>query len=132
MSEHPAQPAVESRERGQLGEGAWPLYSRAMIVGMIALVASLVLGYFARDDFSRFYFSYLVAWSFCLSIALGAIFFVLIQHLTRAGWSVSVRRMAGSIAATMPVLPALAAPILVAVILNRGALYRSARPNRAP
>jgi len=36
----------------------------------------------------------LVNWAFYLSLVLGALFFVLIQHLTRAGWSVVVRRMA--------------------------------------
>jgi len=38
-------------------------------------------------------FSYLTAFVFFLTIALGGFFFVLIQYLTRAGWSVAVRRV---------------------------------------
>ena len=35
--------------------------------------------------------------AFWLSVALGGLFFVLLQHLTRAGWSVVVRRIAEAI-----------------------------------
>ena len=38
--------------------------------------------------------SYLTSYMFYLSIALGGLFFTLLQHLVRAGWSVTVRRMA--------------------------------------
>ena len=38
--------------------------------------------------------SYLTSFMFYLSIALGGLFFVMLQHLVRAGWSVTVRRIA--------------------------------------
>jgi hypothetical protein len=43
-------------------------------------------------------FSYLVAYMFTLSLALGGLFFTLVQHITRAGWSVVVRRIAENLA----------------------------------
>lgn len=43
-------------------------------------------------------FSYLVAYMFVLSFALGGLFFVMVQHITRAGWSVVVRRIAENLA----------------------------------
>ncbi|NBX26073.1 MAG: quinol:cytochrome C oxidoreductase [Planctomycetes bacterium] len=42
--------------------------------------------------------AWLHAWLFATSISLGALFFVIIQHLTRAGWSVVVRRIAEALA----------------------------------
>jgi hypothetical protein len=45
--------------------------------------------------------AWLQAWLFATSIALGALFFVIIQHLTRAGWSVVVRRVAEAIASNL-------------------------------
>jgi hypothetical protein len=45
--------------------------------------------------------AWLQAWLFAVSLSLGALFFVIIQHLTRAGWSVVVRRVAECIAANL-------------------------------
>ena len=62
--------------------------------------------------FRRFFLGYLTAFGFALSIALGGLFFVLLQHVTRAGWSVAVRRVPEALAATLPVLGILSIPIL--------------------
>ena len=48
----------------------------------------------AAADFGRFQFAYLTGFVFAITVALGALFFVLIQHLTKAGWSVGPRRHA--------------------------------------
>ena len=61
----------------------------AGIVGVIGL-GGAAFGY--TTDAKRFAFSYLFAFLFFLTIAHGSIFFTLIQHLTSAGWSVTVRR----------------------------------------
>jgi len=58
----------------------------------LAGLCGIVLSFF--QDKSVLAHSYLTALVFVLSIPLGALFFVLIQHLTRAGWSVTVRRLA--------------------------------------
>jgi hypothetical protein len=78
-------------------------------VGLAALVVTLV-GWV--DSPRQFYFSYLVAWSFCLSLTLGALFFVLIQHLTRARWSVVIRRIPEALAWSFPLLAVLGIPLL--------------------
>ena len=45
-------------------------------------------------DPSRFIRGYLVGFFWTLTIALGALIFVILQHLTKAGWSVAPRRSA--------------------------------------
>jgi len=66
-----------------------------------------------RDDSTRQLYGYLFAFMSVLSIALGCLFFVIIQHLTRAGWSIVVRRIAEFGAATMPLLAVLFIPIAI-------------------
>ncbi len=78
-------------------------------LGIVGALGS-VLAYF--QDSKQFYFSYLTAYCFFLSIALGALFFVMIQHLSRAGWSVTIRRIAENLAANLPLLGLLLIPLL--------------------
>ncbi len=56
--------------------------------------------------------TYLVSFTYFLSLSLGALFFVLIQHVTRAGWSVVVRRIAEALAANVVVVALLAIPVV--------------------
>src|SRR5688500_6144780 len=101
MSTDPTIPAAATPEPEpedpirDFGRKTWPLYTAAKVAAAVGLATALLLG-FLKDglSFQRFYFGYLVAFAFFLSIALGSLFFVLIQHLTRAGWSVNVRRVA--------------------------------------
>lgn len=115
-------------EQLELGAGFRRAYTASLFVGGVGLAGAILVGYFSDPSFRRFYFAYLISFAFFLSISLGAIFFVLLQHLTRAGWSVGVRRIAETLAAAIPVLAALSAPIVLSVIMNRGDLYRWAQP----
>jgi hypothetical protein len=66
-----------------------------------------------KSDVSRSMYAYLFAYVTVLSIALGSLIFVLIQHATRAGWSILVRRIPEAAMATLPLLALLFAPIAV-------------------
>ncbi len=122
---------LNATEKLRLGEKATPIFGIAAVVGALGLVAAIVLGFFVEHGVRRFYHSYLVSFTFYVSIAIGALAFVLLQHVSRAGWSVSVRRIAETLAATLPVLGVLSLPILVAVMTGRvedPKLYRWAQP----
>ena len=62
----------------------------ALLVGLVSAALSF---YFYQQDHHRFFFSYLTSFFFFLTISLGGFFFVLSQHITRAGWSVVLRRI---------------------------------------
>ncbi len=64
-------------------------------------------------DAPQFYISYLIGWTFCLSVAVGGLFFVLIQHLTKAYWSVVIRRISEALIWSFPLLAVLSIPILL-------------------
>ena len=61
----------------------------------------------------HFYASYVLGYMGVLGICLGALFFTMVQHITRAGWSVVVRRVAENIAGVLPFMLLLFIPILV-------------------
>src|SRR5690606_20714832 len=82
------------------------------IAGIAALVTGLLISLLLGEGLRRFFFSYLTSFSYFLSIALGGLFFVLIHHATRAGWSVVVRRIAEFTAANSLLLAILFLPIL--------------------
>src|SRR5712691_13110786 len=60
----------------------------------------------------QFFFSLLVSFLIFLSLALGALFFVLIQYATQGGWGIVVRRIGETVFATVPVMAALFVPLL--------------------
>lgn len=92
---------------GHAWDSAWKIAAGVGAVGLLASGAG-----FASDK-ERFAFSYLFAFEVFLSVALGSIFFVLIQHLTSAGWSVTVRRTSEFFVTGMFAMIVLFAPIFV-------------------
>ena len=58
-----------------------------------------------------FYHAYLVAFLFYLTIALGSLFFVLTHHLARAGWSVTLRRLAEALSGNVVLMAILFVPL---------------------
>ena len=91
------------------------LPNKAMAVGGAFTLAAI--GYGFAVDLGHFYFSYLTAFMFWLSIALGALGFVIFHHAVRAGWSVVVRRLAEHFMTALPVLGLLFLPILVGLFV---------------
>ncbi len=84
--------------------------------GVAALAAGLGLALGREDGPTMFSASYLVSFCFFLSISLGALFFVALQHVVRAGWSVAVRRLAEILAANIALMAVLFLPILVPLV----------------
>ena len=81
----------------------------AGIVGILGLAGAAALGAGHR---TALLYSYLFAFAYFLTIAVGGLFFVLLHYLTRAGWSVVLRRLAECVMGTMPLFVVLAVPIL--------------------
>jgi hypothetical protein len=80
----------------------------AGVAGLVLLGVTVGLGVANGDHFQRFFHSYLVSICYWLSISLGAMFFVLIQPLTRSRWSPVIRRLAEILTGAFPVLLVLA------------------------
>jgi hypothetical protein len=78
-------------------------------------IGLLAAGAFVMGDKAHGLHSYLTSFMFYLSIALGGLFFVMLQHLTRAGWSVVVRRLAEGYMKNLILMALLFIPILMNV-----------------
>jgi hypothetical protein len=102
---------------GKLGTSGMLL---GAIVGFGGLAATLGLD--GLGGSGLFWKSYLFGFMVATAICLGALFFVLLQHITKAGWSVTVRRPAEAIAANLQWLWILFIPILVLVWTGKGAV----------
>ncbi|MFO0828054.1 MAG: hypothetical protein U0572_07875 [Phycisphaerales bacterium] len=86
-----------------LGDIGGSVQSGLGVIGAGALAVGILVGFNGWLDVSPTFFwrSYLVAFCFVLSMSLGGLFFVFVQHLTRAGWSVAVRRPAEVLASNL-------------------------------
>ncbi len=74
-----------------------PVFFLALGIGCLTYWSVL-----AQDNHSRAMFGYLFGFIVALSLPLGCLSFVLIQHLTRAGWSVAIRRLPETVISLMP------------------------------
>ena len=92
-------------------------------LGLVALVAAAIFGYLAEDHYRRFQFGYLTAWAFVFTIAVGALFFVLIHHLTRARWSTVLRRVAENVSLTFPLIGVLGLGFILPMLTKNDELY---------
>lgn len=100
----------ERRQLGALGDRVW---KGSAVVGAVGVAVAVGIAAVTTDGWRRFLFAYLLNFSYLLALALGALFFVILQHLTRAGWSVVVRRLAEGVAAVLPFLAVLAVPVVL-------------------
>ena len=76
-----------------------------------ALLGAVTCAVLGAANPKQFFFSWLVSFLFFLSLALGALFFVLIQYAAQGGWGVVLRRIGETTFATLPVLAALFLPV---------------------
>jgi predicted secreted protein len=72
----------------------------------------------------QFYASYLVSFTYFLTIALGAAFFLMVWQLSGAVWSLPVRRLMETVMATLPLAPLLFLPVVAGI----GSLYEWSHP----
>jgi hypothetical protein len=97
--------ALGPPERGLFGR----LAGVGLALGLAGLLAALALG----SGSKAFYVSWLFAFHVFLSIALGGMFFVLTHYVTRAWWSVVVRRIAEWMMGTLPLFALLFIPVVL-------------------
>jgi|RhiMethySRZTD1v2_1073278.scaffolds.fasta_scaffold18410_7 hypothetical protein len=77
----------------------------AAIAGFALLAAGSVA------DLRQALFSYLVAWAFAITIAIGALAFAMAGYITHAKWLIAIRRLIEAVTTTLPLLALLFLPI---------------------
>jgi len=104
--------------------------TRGRIVVVVVLALTLGAGALSwsrwASDPRRWLFSYLTALVFVISISIGAVAWLMLQHLTRAVWSVVIRRLLENLTRPLPLLAVGFVPIAV----NLPRIYSWADPAR--
>ncbi len=118
------------KEQYRLGSRASQISAAGLAVGIGGLVLALIIGYWqgepkvaGRGQWGVFLHSYLIGFTFWVSVAAGALWFILIQHLVQAKWSVTMRRTAELLTAPFGVLGVLSLVILMPLIFGNDDLY---------
>ena len=93
----------------QMDSGRWSAGRNVLMFVALVAVAACVAGYVT--DPTRFFRSYMVAYSYTTAMGLGAFFFVMVQFLSGSAWSVTVRRIMENLMITLPVGAVLFLPV---------------------
>lgn len=89
--------------------------SRALPVGIVAALVSLVGMFFSRANVDQFYRSYLWAYLFILGVTLGPLSWLLLQYLTGGAWGMVIRRPCEAALRTMPLVALMFLPIVIGI-----------------
>jgi hypothetical protein len=97
---------LSSRDVPALGR----LQQRALIVGVVALLAGAVGAVMNVDQFFR---SWLIGFLFCLSLSLGSLSLLMLQHISGGQWGMVARRIFEAGSRLLPVVAILAVPVII-------------------
>ena len=78
--------------------GLKTMYSAFIFIGVITFVMGLI------DNQPRLWTAYLTGFMYFTAITVGALFFLAINHVSNAGWSVNIRRFAEGMVSFTPVM----------------------------
>lgn len=124
-----AQKTLDPNEKVKAGRLGASLTKAGAGIAVAFLALSLVLGRGQGDHFKRFLHAYVIGWSYIFSIAVGALFMVLIHHLVRARWSTTSRRVAEAITGAFPLIFLAGLGFVVPLLAGYTDLYYWAHPD---
>src|ERR671913_1697304 len=88
------------------------IQQRALIVSVIALLAGAAGAAMKLDQFFR---SWLIGFLFCLSLSLGSLALLMLQHISGGQWGMVGRRVFEAGSRLLPVVAILAVPVVIGI-----------------
>lgn len=98
---------------------------QGLSLGVIGLVACIIGALIQKD---QFYYSFLVAGTYWLSILLGGLFYTMIHHVVGARWSIVIRRFSETFANTIPKLGLI---FIIVLFVGLSSIYHWTHDNPA-
>ena len=86
------------------------------IISAVVFLAGAVGSFFLFQDEiwgAGYAYSWLFAFIFFITLALGGVFWTTLHHVTNSGWGVSVRRLMENLGFVFPFMALIAAPLLI-------------------
>ncbi|MEZ6189322.1 MAG: hypothetical protein R3F62_30510 [Planctomycetota bacterium] len=93
-----------------------------LVLGFLLAIPGLIVVR-GNEIGSTLYRSILVCGAFYVSISLGALFFVIVQHMVKAGWSVVVRRVAEGLSMNVTWVWLILLPLVAAIGMGASDIY---------
>ena len=93
---------MSSLEKRYLDKSTWNKYNKIFLGVFLAGLSVGLYGLFFNKN-TTFWPSFLTSFFYFSSLALGGLFFIALQYAVNAGWSVTVRRVAESFTAFLPI-----------------------------
>lgn len=121
--------STDLQEQTHLGALGPKMVRLGLVLAICGLGIGTSLWWTQSVSTGAFMHAYLLAVIYFMAISFGALFFVLVQHLTRAGWSTTIRRAAEIMAAALPWLALCLLPVVLFTAQHRGDLYGWADPH---
>lgn len=119
------EPTIDPRsDELRLGASGTRMIVTGIVLAVVGGGAACTLALRTAEPRSLLFHAYLVAFTFYLTITLGALFFVMLHHLCRAGWSVTLRRIAEALSGNVGLM----AVLLIPLMLGIGELYEWSHP----
>jgi hypothetical protein len=81
------------------------------------------------SKWARFFYAYVVGWSYIVSISIGMMWLVILHHLTRSRWSVVVRRLAEAMTGAFPLMWIAGLGFVLPVVAGYQDLYYWGHPD---
>ena len=91
----------EKYKAGKLGASLWKI---GAAIAVVFFALSLLFGWREGDHWKRFFYSYVIGWSFIFSICVGVFWLILLHHLVRGRWATVVRRIAEAMSSAFPIV----------------------------
>ena len=120
-----------SRDNITLDGSKKNIVSGAFLFVGLAGIAALIAGAFVNEGglYKQALASYHAGFSGVMGITLGALFWVMIFHLTNAGWAGTVRRQFENVFSLIPLCAVLFLALLLIEVLNAGILFKWMNPS---
>jgi len=119
-------PPDEKIKAGKLGSN---MVKAGLGLAVVFAIISIVLGSMHGDNFKRFLYALVTAWSWAIGVASGMLWIVMLHHLVRGRWVTAVRRIAEAMSQAFPVLFIAGLGFVVPVALGYKDLYYWGHPD---
>lgn len=121
--------ALHPDEKVKAGKLGSTLTKVGLLIAVVFLGLSLFFGAARGDGFKRFFYAYVIGWSYIFSICVGVLWLVILHHLVRGRWATAVRRIAEAMSSAFPIVFLAGLGFIIPVLAGYDDLYYWAHPH---